>query len=146
MKFFNFYILSILLSIIACKTKSEKMLDFAKCAKEQIGKRYVTYDSRGPKSFSNSGLVWYCRKQAELSASSTIYVSWKRVKEPIVGAHVYGIIKENGASVSGDCLGIIVSVNPTMIVAGDKDKEVLISKKFKPDPKYLRIEYQYVDF
>ena len=146
MKSFYLCIFAILLSIISCKTIPEKMLDFTKCAKNQIGKPYVTYDSRGPKSFSNSGLVQYCRKEAGLSVSSTIYISWKIVKEPIVGSHVFGIMSDTESSVSGDCLGIIVSVNPTIIVTGDEEKKVLVSKKFNPDPKYKRNEYIYIDF
>ena len=146
MKSLNFYILFILFSVILCKTKAKMMLDFALCAKDQIGKPYVTYDSRGPDSFSNSGLVWYCRGVAGLSTSSTIYVSWKRVKNPLVGAHIYGITKDNGASVSGDCLGVVVQTGPTLVVAGDEEKGVLVSKEFIPDPKYIRIEYHYVDF
>ena len=147
MKSFYLCIFAILLSIISCKTISEKMLDFAKCAKNQIGKPYVTYDSRGPKSFSNSGLVWYCRKEAGLSVSSTIYISWKIVKEPLLRSHVFGIVRETDTSVSGDCLGIIIiSINPTIIVTGNEEKKVLVSQTFNPDPKYKRIEYIYIDF
>ena len=146
MKLINLCILFLILSIIICKTKDEKMLDFAKCAEDQIGMPYVNYDARGPSEFSNSGLVWYCRAVAGLSKASTIYVSWKTVKEPKIGCHVYGITKDKGASVEGDCLGVIVGVNPTIIVQGDETKGVLISKQFTPDPKYIRTEYQYVDF
>ena len=106
----------------------------------------MNYDARGPSEFSNSGLVWYCRAVAGLSKASTIYVSWKTVKEPKIGCRVYGITKDKGASVEGDCLGVIVGVNPTIIVQGDETKGVLISKQFTPDPKYIRTEYQYVDF
>ena len=74
------------------------------------------------------------------------YVSWKRVKNPLVGAHIYGITKDNGASVSADCLGVVVQTGPTLVVAGDEEKGVLVSKEFIPDPKYIRIEYHYVDF
>ena len=64
----------LLLSIISCKATEEQMQEFAKCAKDQIGKPFVTTDSRGPDSFSNSGLVWFCRGVAGLSTSSTIYL------------------------------------------------------------------------
>ena len=146
MKTINFYIYILLITITLCKTKAEMMLDFAYCARDQIGKPFVTYDSKGPDSFCNSGLIWYCRDVAGLSHSSTIYISWKRVPNPVVGTHVYGITRENGGSVSGDCLGIIIQTNPTLVVAGDEEKGVMVSKIFKPDPKYIRIEYQYVDF
>ena len=146
MKSIQLYIVLLSLCIILCKTKTEMMRDFAKCAKQQVGKPYVTYDSRGPSTFSNSGLVWYCRGVAGLSTSGTIYVSWKKVPNPIVGAHVYGVKKDNGASVVTDCLGVIVSINPTYIVCGDEEKGVMVSKELIPDKKYIRIEYHYVDF
>ena len=69
------------------------MLDFSKYAKDQIGKPYVTYDSIGPKSFLNSGLVRYLRKEIGLTISSTIYISWKIVKEPLLRSHVFGIVR-----------------------------------------------------
>ena len=78
--------------------------------------------------------------------ATTIYVSWKRVPNPKIGAYAYGIIKDNGASVSGDQLGIIVSLNPTMVVAGDPEKGVLTKHVLQPKKNYLRIEYLYVDF
>ena len=140
-------LLLILLSLAYCKTNEEMMKDFVKCAKDQIGKEYLEeLNSRGPSVFSNSGLIWYCRDVAEMSKASTIYVSWKRVPNPKIGAYVYGIIKDNGASVSGDQLGIIVSLNPTMIVAGDPEKGVLTKHVLQPKKNYLRIEYLYVDF
>mgnify|MGYP002627028937 CR=1 FL=1 len=145
MKSFHLLITFLLLSIITSKATEEQMQKFAQCAKDQVGKPFVTTDSRGPDSFSNSGLVWYCRGVAGLSKTSTIYVSWKRVKQPKVGAHVYGIKKDNGVSVSSDCLGVIVAVNPTYIVQGDPITNVLDIKKFTPDPKYIRTEYHYVD-
>ena len=146
MKSINFYAFTILLSLTLCKATREQMLDFAKCAKDQIGKPYTKDDVRGPDQFSNSGLVWYCRAEAGLSTDGTIYVSWKTVKDPIVGAHIYGIIKDYGPSVDAECLGVIVQTGPTIVVAGDEEKGVLVSKEFIPDPKYVRIEYQYVDF
>ena len=120
-------ILFLSLSLIICKTMDEKMLDFAKCAENQIGMPYVTYDARGPSEFCNSGLVWYCRAVAGLSTSGPIYVSWKKVKEPKIGCHVYGIVKDKGASVDTENLGVIIAVNPTIIVQGDESKGVLIS-------------------
>ena len=140
-------LLLILLSLAFCKTNEEMMKDFVKCAKDQIGKEYLEeLNSRGPSVFSNSGLIWYCRDVAEMPKATTIYVSWKRVPNPKIGAYVYGIIKDNGASVSGDQLGIIVSLNPTMVVAGDPEKGVLTKHVLKPKKNYLRIEYLYVDF
>ena len=53
------FLLSFTLSL--CKTKEQLMLDFANCARHQVGKPYTTEDVRGPDKFSNSGLVWYCR-------------------------------------------------------------------------------------
>ena len=146
MKAISLIISFLFLSIISCKSKEEMMQDFANCAINQVKKPFVNYDARGPDKFSNSGLVWYCRAQAGLSKASTIYVSWKKISKPKVGAHVFGIIKDNGASVSSDCLGIIVSVNPLYVVQGDKIKGTLVYKPFKPDPNYIRTEFHYVDF
>ena len=146
MKSITLIISLLFLSSISCESKDEKMLSFAKCARKQVGKPFVTYDARGPDKFSNSGLVWYCRAEAGLDTSATIYVSWKRVPKPKIGAHVYGITKDKGAGVEGDCLGIIVNVNPTYIVQGDFAKGTMAMKKFEENPKYIRTEYQYVDF
>ena len=140
-------ILLFLLSLISCKTKEEMMASYVLCARNQVGKTYLEeLNSRGPEVFSNRGLVWYCRAQAGLSTSSTIYVSWKDVKKPKVGANVYAITKFNGASVSSDLLGVIVSVNPTMVVAGDPEKGILTKHLLEFKKDYLWVEYQYVDF
>ena len=139
-------ILFLSFSIIFCKTSEEKMRDFTKCAKAQIGMPFVNYDARGPKEFSNTGLVWYCRALAGLSTKGPIYVSWKKVEKPKIGCHVYGIIKDKGASVDTEGLGIVIGVNPTIVVQGDASKGVLVSKKFIEDPKYVRTEYIYLDF
>ena len=126
---------------------NEDMMDlFVKCANNQVGKQYLEeLSSRGPNIFSNSGLVFYCRDQAGLSLG-TIYVSWKRVPNPKVGAHVFGITKDNGHSVSTESLGIIVSLDPTMVVAGDEEKGILTKHVLNPQKQFLRIEYHYVDF
>ena len=143
----NNLIFLLLLSLILCKTKDEMMADYVQCAKNQVGKTYLEeLNSRGPIVFSNAGLIWYCRAQAGLSTSSTIYVSWKDVKQPKVGANVYAITKFNGASVSSDLLGVIVSVNPTMVVAGDPEKGILTKHLLEFQKEYLWVEYQYVDF
>ena len=143
----NNLILLFLVSLISCKTKDEMMADYVQCAKNLVGKTYLEeLNSKGPKEFSNRGLVWYCRAQAGLSTSSTIYVSWKDVKQPKVGANVYAITKFNGASVSADLLGVIVSVNPTMVVAGDPEKGILTKHLLEFQKEYLWVEYQYVDF
>ena len=139
-------ILFLSFSIILCKTSEEKMRDFTNCARAQIGKRYVNYDARGPSEFSNTGLVWYCRALAGLSTKGPIYVSWKKVEKPKIGCHVYGIVKDKGASVDTEGLGIVIGVNPTIVVQGDASKGVLVSKKFIEDPKYVRTEYIYLDF
>ena len=140
-------LLLILLSLIYCKTNDEMMEDFVKCAKDQIGKKYLEeYKSRGPSVFSNSGLIWYCRDVAEMPKATTIYVSHRRIPNPKIGAYVYGILKDNGASVSGEHLGIIVSLNPTMVVAGDPEKGILTKHILQPQKNYLRIEYLYVDY
>ena len=146
MKSITLIISFLLLSITSCKTKEEMMKDFAKCSYNQVGKPFVSYDARGPDKFSNSGLVWYCRDQAGLSKTSTIYVSWKKVPNPKVGAHVFGIIKDSGSSVTSDCLGVIVNVDPPYVVQGDLSKGTLVYKPFKTNPKYIRTEYHYVDF
>ena len=149
MKSINFYAFIILLSFTLCKATREQMLDFAKCAKNQIGKTYIKVDvrgeERGPDQFSNSGLIWSCRAQAGLDNNGTIYVSWKTVKDPIEGAIIYGIIKDYGPYVESDTLGIVIQTDPTIVVIGDEEKGVLVSKEFIPDPKYIRIEYQYID-
>ena len=143
----NSLILLFLLSLISCKTKEEMMSNYVLCARNQVGKTYLEeLNSKGPKVFSNAGLIWYCRAQAGLSTSSTIYVSWKDVKKPKVGANVYAIKTFNGASVSADLLGVIVSVNPTMVVAGDPEKGILTKHLLEFKKDYLWIEYQYVDF
>ena len=143
----NNLILLLLVSLISCKTKDEMMADYVQCAKNQAGKTYLEeLNSKGPDVFSNAGLVWYCRGEAGLSTSSTIYVSWKDVKQPKVGANVYAITKFNGASVSADFLGVIVSVNPTMVVAGDSEKGILTKHLLEFQKEYLWVEYQYVDF
>ena len=143
----NLLILFLLLSLIYCKTKDEMMEDYVKCVNEQIGKTYLEEpNTKGPSEFSNSGLIWYCRGVAGLSISSTIYVSWKDVKQPKVGANVYGIKTFNGSSVSTDLLGVIVSVNPTMVVAGDPEQGILTEHLLEFKRDYLWVEYQYVDF
>ena len=138
-------ILLLLISYTLC-SKEKMMSEFVKCANAQVGKEYTEEDNRGPNKFSNSGLVWYCRGVAGLSTSGTIYVSWKNVKKPKVGAYVYGITKYNGPSVSTESLGIIVSINPTIVVAGDKEKGVLRRQPLVFKKQYLDIEYHYVDF
>ena len=143
----NQIILFLLLSLIACKTKDEMMEDYVKCVNEQIGKTYLEdYNNKGPSIFSNSGLIWYCRGEAGLSIDSTIYVSWKDVKMPKVVANVYAIKTFNGASVSTDLLGVIVSINPTMVVAGDPEQGILTKHLLEFNREYLWVEYQYVDF
>ena len=139
-------ILFISFSIIFCKTSKEMMKEFTKCAKAQIGMPFVNYDARGPKEFSNTGLVWYCRALAGLSTKGPIYVSWKKVPKPKIGCHVYGIVKDKGASVDTEGLGIVIGVNPTIVVQGDATKGVLTVKKFVEDSKFVRTEYIYLDF
>ena len=144
MKNIIFYLL---IAITYCKTKDQLMRDFVKCAKKQIGKKYYEeVDYRGPSQFCNSGLICYCRSVAGFPPLKTIYISWKRVKEPKIGAFVEGILKDNGNSVSGDNLGIIVSVKPTIVVGGDPKKGVLTRHVLKPTKNYLRLEYIYIDF
>ena len=139
-------IMFLLLSTIFCDSKEEMMEKFVQCANDQIGKTYLEeLNSNGPEVFSNRGLVWYCRDVAGLPKASTIYVSWKDVKQPKVGAYVYGITKYNGASVSADLLGIIVSINPTMVVAGDPEKGIVTKHLLEFKKDYLWVEYQYVD-
>ncbi len=140
-------LLLIILSLAYCKTNNEMMEDFVKCAKDQVGKKYLEeLNSRGPSVFSNAGLIWYCRDVAEMPKATTIYVSWKTVPSPKIGAYIYGVIKDYGPYVSGEQLGIIVSLNPTMVVAGDPEKGVLTKQVFQPRKQYQRIEYLYVDF
>ena len=143
---FKQLIMLLLLSLVFCYSKEEMMEKFVKCANDQIGKTYLEQlNSKGPEVFSNAGLIWYCRDVAGLPKASTIYVSWKDVKQPKVGAYVYGITKYTGTSVSGDLLGVIVSVNPTMVVAGDLEKEILTKHLLEFKKDYLWVEYQYVD-
>ena len=136
----------LIFSLIFCQSKEEMMENFVQCVNDQIGKTYLEQlNSKGPEVFSNAGLIWYCRDVAGLPKASTIYVSWKDVKQPKVGAYVYGITKYSGTSVSSDLLGVIVSVNPTMVVAGDLEKEILTKHLLEFKKDYLWVEYQYVD-
>ena len=139
-------IFTLLLSIIYCNVSQEMMDYFVLCAIKQIGKEYSEDgDNRGPSVFSNRGLIWYCRDYAGFPKISTIYLSWKKVANPKIGAYVYGITKDNGASVSADNLGIIIAVEPTVVVAGDEDKGILTRQLLNPKKKYLRLEYIYAD-
>ena len=139
-------ILLLIISLIYCKTNEELMRDFVKCAKDQVGKKFSTeLGSRGPSVFNNPGLIWYCRIKAGFKKISTIYVSWKNVKKPKIGAYVEGVLKDDGKSISGDNLGVIVSLNPTTVVAGDPQKGVLTRHVLKPQKNYLRLEYIYLD-
>ena len=136
----------LIFSLIFCQSKEEMMENFVQCVNDQIGKTYLEQlNSKGPEVFSNAGLIWYCRDVAGLPKASTIYVSWKNVKQPKVGAYVYGITKYTGTSVSSDLLGVIVSVNPTMVVAGDLEKGILTKHLLEFKKDYLWVEYQYVD-
>ena len=140
-------ILFLLIALAYCKSKEQSMKDFVRCAKKQIGKKYSEeLGSRGPAKFNNPGLIWYCRAEAGFPLIKTIYISWKRVKEPKIGAYVEGILKDNGKSVSGDSLGIIVGLNPTTVVGGDPEKGILTKHVLKPKKNYIRLEYIYVDF
>ena len=137
----------LLIDLTYCKTKEELMRNFVKCAKNQIGKKYSEeLGSRGPSQFNNPGLVWFCRSVAGFPLIKTIYISWKRVKEPKVGAYVEGVLTDNGKSISGDNLGIIVSLKPTTVVGGDPEKGVLTKHVLKPKKNYIRLEYIYIDF
>jgi hypothetical protein len=69
----------------------------------------------------------------------------KKIGYPKIGCYGYGITKDNGASVSADNLGIIVAVEPTVVVAGDEDKGILTRQLLNPKKKYLRLEYIYAD-
>ena len=140
-------ILYLLIALIYCKTTDEYMRDFVKCAKNQIGKKYYEdVDIRGPYQFCNSGLVSYCRSVAGFPELKTLYISSKRVRGPKVGAFVEGIIKDYGYSVYGDILGIIVSVNPTIVIGGDPVKGILTRHVLKPTKNYIRLEYIYLDY
>ena len=139
-------ILILLLGIIYCEVSQEMMDEFVRCANKQVGKEYLEdVNSRGPNVFSNRGLIWYCRDYAGFPKISTIYLSWKKVPKPKVGAYVYGIIKDTGTSVSADGLGIIVAVNPTIVVAGDEEKGIITRQLLNPKKEYLRLEYIYAD-
>ena len=139
-------IVILLLSLVFCQSKEVLMKFFVKCVKDQIGKTYLEeLNAKGPDVFSNAGLIWYCRDIAGFPKTTTIYVSWKDVKEPKVGAYVYGITKFTGSSVSADLLGVIVSTNPTMVVAGDPEKGILTKHLLEFTKEYLWVEYQYVD-
>ena len=137
-------IVILLLSLVCGQSKEILMKFFVKCVKDQIGKTYLEeLNSKGPDVFSNAGLIWYCRDVAGFPKATTIYVSWKDVKVPKVGAYVYGITKYTGSSVSSDLLGVIVSTNPTMVVAGDPEKGILTKHLLEFTKEYLWVEYQY---
>ena len=137
----------ILITFIFCKTKEEKMADYIKCANQQVGKKFTDNPkARGPDEFNGSSLIWYCRMMAGFDIGSTIYVNWKDVKYPKAGSNVFGITKDNGKSVSTEKLGIVVSENPTMVVVGDEEQGIIVKKELVIKKKYIRVEYQYVDF
>ena len=141
-----YLIIIILIFLISCQSKDQMMAEFVTCVNNQVGKTYLEQlNAKGPDEFSNAGLIWYCRDVAGFPKISTIYVSWKNVKVPKVGAYVYGIIKENGPSVTTDLLGVIVSINPTMVVAGDQEKNILTKHLLELKKNYIRVEYLYVD-
>ena len=145
MKLYLLFLIS-LISYALCANE-EKMNAFVQCANAQVGKEYTEDDVRGPEKFSNSGLVWYCRAVAGLDISGTIYVSWKDAKKPKIGAHVYGIIRYiTGSCVETENLGIIVAINPTIVVAGDKSQGILTRQLLTFEKPYIRVEYHYVDF
>ena len=146
MKSISLLISLLFLSSILCESTDDIMQSFAKCARNQVGKPYVTYDVRWPDKFCNAGLVWYCRAQVGLSTDGTIYVYHRRIPKPKIGAHVYGIIKDYGPYVDSENLGVIVGVNPTYIVQGDLAKGTLVMKQFKENHKYVRTEYHYLDY
>ena len=140
-------IFTLLLAIIYCEVTKEMMDEFVRCANKQVGKEFSEEgNNQGPSVFSNRGLIWYCRDYAGFPKSSTIYISWKRVPKPKVGAYVYGIIKEMGDCVDSDNVGIIINVDPTIVVAGDEKKGVLTTQLLNPKKDYLRIEYIYANF
>ena len=143
----EYLMILLLLSMISCQTKEELMDNFVKCVNAQIGKPYLEdLKAKGPSIFSNAGLIWYCRDVAGFPKISTIYISWRDIKQPKVGCYVHAITKENGESVSGDLLGVVVSTNPTMVVAGDPKRMVLTRHLLTFEKQYIRIEYHYVDF
>ena len=147
MKMNQLILLLLLLSFISCAEKDKLMAKFVKCVNDQVGKKYLEdLNSRGPLVFSNAGLIWYCRDVAGFEKATTIYVSWKNVKKPKVGAYVYGITKDTGVSVSTDLLGVVVSTYPTKVVAGDPEKGILTKHELQFKKDYLRVEYIYVDF
>ena len=121
------------------------MTDFVKCANTQIGRLFTEEDNRGPFKFSDAGLIWFCRGVAGLDNSGAIYVPEKDVKAPKVGAYVFGITKIINGSVSADLLGIIVSINPTVVISGNKKLGVLTRHNLKFEKEYIRVEYIYVD-
>ena len=143
----EYLIILVLLSMIYCQSKEELMDNFVKCIIAQVCKPYLEeLKSKDPSIFSNAGLIWYCRDVAGFPKISTIYISWKNIKQPKVGCYVYGITKENGESVSGDLLGVVVSTNPIMVVAGNPKRMVLTRHLLTFEKQYIRIEYHYVDF
>ena len=139
-------ILILLLSFILCDDAlDQKYNEYKKCIKEQIGKPF-SISGEGPDTFSHHGLVRYCRKQAGLSALSTIYISWKKVKEPMEGDSVYGIKKEYGDAVDPEFLGIVYNgkTNPITVISGRQGTNLHVNK-LKLLRKYIRIEYIRLD-
>ena len=139
-------ILILLLSFILCDDAlDQKYNEYKKCIKEQIGKPF-SISGEGPDTFSHQGLVRYCRKQAGLSALPTIYISWKKFKEPMEGDLVYGIKKEYGDAVDTDLLGIVYNgkTNPITVISGSQGTNLHVNK-LKLLRKYIRIEYIRLD-
>ena len=50
-----------------------------------------------------------------------------------------------GDCVDSDNLGIIINVDPTIVVAGDEKKGILTRQLLNPKKEYIRLEYIYAD-
>ena len=135
-------ILLLLISFILCDDELNIKFDkYKKCIREQVGKPFA-YKGEGPDTFCHQGLIRYCRKQAGLASLSTLYIYWKRVKEPMEGDAVYGIIKDYGDAVDCENLGIVYNgkTDPIMVISGSEGTNLRINR-LKLSKEYVRIEY-----
>jgi len=145
MKNIIFYLL---IALTYCKSNEQCMRDYVKCVKKQIGKKYSNDEEhffKGPDIFNNPGLIFYCRLVAGFPLTRIIYLSYKNVKKPKIGAYVKGVLTDNGRMITGDNLGVIVALNPTTVVGGDPEKGVLTRHVLNPKKNYIRLEYIYLD-
>ena len=108
----------------------KKGIDYSQYYKIDVAAAYYDWD------YSAVNTLRYILEQTD--AKIVVSSDWRDIKRPRVGAYVYGITKENGASVSGPLLGVVVSINPTYVVAGDPEKGILTKHLLQLKTEYIR--------